>query len=103
MKAIMAGGEKALVEIVNATHSGMTVESFTAEVQDWLAEARHPTSGRRYTDMFFQPLIELLAYLLANDFVVYILSVDRKHVVYGTRESVCVVIGGGIMRKKKTT
>src|SRR3546814_6213369 len=41
MKAIMAGGEKALVEIVNATHSGMTVEPFTAEVQDWLAEARH--------------------------------------------------------------
>src|SRR3546814_14276925 len=74
MKAIMAGGEKALVEIVNATHSGMTVESFTAEVQDWLAEARHPTSGRRYTHMVFQPLIELLDYLRANDLEVYIVS-----------------------------
>src|SRR3546814_3525363 len=70
----MAGGEKARVEIVNATHSGMTVESFTAEVQDWLAEARHPTSGRRYTDMVFQPMIELLDYLRANDFEVYIVS-----------------------------
>src|SRR3546814_11992727 len=48
MKAIMAGGEKALVEIVNATHSGMTVESFTAEVHDWIAKAKHPTSGHLY-------------------------------------------------------
>src|SRR3546814_20407535 len=48
--------------------------SFTAEVQDWLAEARHPTSGRLYTDMVFQPMIELLDYLRANDFEVYIVS-----------------------------
>src|SRR3546814_3753746 len=74
MKAIMAGGEKALVEIVNATHSGMTVESFTAEVHDWIAKAKHPTSGHLYTAMVFQPMIELLDYLRANDFEVYIVS-----------------------------
>src|SRR3546814_5879234 len=70
----MAGGEKALVEIVNATHSGMTVESFTAEVHDWIAKAKHTTSGHLYTAMVFQPMIELLDYLRAHDFEVYIVS-----------------------------
>jgi phosphoglycolate phosphatase-like HAD superfamily hydrolase len=74
MKSIMAGGEAALVEIVNATHSGMAVEDFTAEVADWIAEARHPTAGRLYTDMVFQPMLELLDYLRAKDFEVYIVS-----------------------------
>jgi hypothetical protein len=74
MKGIMAGGEKALVEIVSATHSGMTVEAFTADVADWIADARHPTAGRLYTDMVFQPMLELLDYLRANDFEVYIVS-----------------------------
>ena len=74
MKAIMAGGDKALLEIVGATHSGMTVEAFTAEVADWIAQAKHPGSGRLYTDMVFQPMIELLDYLRANDFDVYIVS-----------------------------
>src|SRR3546814_18668235 len=67
MKAIMAGGEKALVEIVNATHSGMTVESFTAEVHDWIAKAKHPTSGPLYTAMVFQTMLERLDYMPAHD------------------------------------
>jgi len=74
MKAIMAGGEKALLEIVGATHSGTTVEAFTAEVTDWIAEAKHPQSGRLYTEMVFQPMLELLDYLRARDFEVYIVS-----------------------------
>jgi phosphoglycolate phosphatase-like HAD superfamily hydrolase len=74
MKAIMAGGEKGLLEIVSATHSGMTVEEFTAEVSDWIATAKHPKTGRLYTQMVFQPMLELLDYLRANDFKVYIVS-----------------------------
>jgi len=74
MKAVMAGGEKALLEIVGATHSGMTVEAFTAEVADWIAAAKHPQSGRAYTEMVFQPMVELLDYLRAHDFEVYIVS-----------------------------
>jgi phosphoglycolate phosphatase-like HAD superfamily hydrolase len=74
MKAIMAGGEKALLEIVGATHSGITVEAFTAEVADWIGEAKHPQSGRLYTKMVFQPMLELLDYLRAHDFDVYIVS-----------------------------
>ncbi len=74
LKAIMAGGEKALLEVATATHSGMTVEAFTAEVADWIARARHPATGRLYTDMVFQPMLELLDYLRANDFDVYIVS-----------------------------
>jgi len=74
MKTIMAGGEKALLEIVSATHSGMTVEAFTTEVADWIAQAKHPESGRLYTQMVYQPMLELLDYLRANDFDVYIVS-----------------------------
>jgi len=74
MKIIMAGGEKALLEIVGATHSGMTVEDFTAEVADWIATAKHPATGRLYTQMVFQPMLELLDYLRANDFDIYIVS-----------------------------
>lgn len=74
MEAIMAGGDKALLEIVGATHSGMTVEAFTAEVAEWIAEAKHPAKGLLYTQMVFQPMLELLDYLRANDFDVYIVS-----------------------------
>ncbi len=70
----LGGGEEALLEIVTATHSGLTVDAFTAEVDAWVEEARHPTTGRPYTDMVYQPMLELLAYLRANDFTTYIVS-----------------------------
>lgn len=74
VKAALAGGEEALLEIVGATHSGMTVEAFTSEVADWIAQAKHPQTGRLYTKMIYQPMLELLDYLRANDFEVYIVS-----------------------------
>ena len=74
MKTIMAGGEAALIEIVSATHSGMTVEQFTAEVAAWIATAKHPQTGLPYTGMTYQPMIELLDYLRANDYQTYIVS-----------------------------
>ncbi len=73
-KAALAGGEKALLELVMATHAGMTSEEFEAVVLDWLATARHPTTGRKYTEMVYQPMLELLAYLRASGFKTFIVS-----------------------------
>ncbi len=74
MKAALAGGEHAILEIIAATHSGMTPEEFRQIVKDWLANARHPTTGRLYTDMVYQPMLEALAYLRANGFKTWIVS-----------------------------
>jgi phosphoserine phosphatase len=74
MDTVFAGGEHALLELVMATHAGNTTEQFAQTVKDWLAEARHPKTGRPYTDMVFQPMLELLAYLRANGFKTYIVS-----------------------------
>ena len=74
MKTALAGGERAVAEIVAATHSGMTTDEFAAQVTDWLATARHPRFKRPYTDLVFQPMIELLAYLRGNGFKTYIVS-----------------------------
>jgi hypothetical protein len=70
----LAGGEKAIAEIVMATHAGMTTEEFEKIVKDWLATARHPTTGRLYTEMVYQPMLELLVYLRANGFKTFIVS-----------------------------
>jgi len=74
LKTVLAGGEHALLELVMATHAGMTTEAFAQIVLDWLATARHPKTGRLYTDMVYQPMLELLAYLRAHGFKTYIVS-----------------------------
>jgi hypothetical protein len=74
IKAVMAGGEHALLELVMASHAGNTTEEFSQIVKDWLATAKHPKTGRPYTDMVYQPMLELLAYLRANGFKTYITS-----------------------------
>jgi len=74
LETVMAGGEHALLEIIMATHAGMTTEAFSQIVLDWLATARHPKTGRLYTEMVYQPMLELLAYLRANGFKTYIVS-----------------------------
>jgi hypothetical protein len=74
MKAVLAGGERALGQIGMATHAGTTTEEFDQIVRDWIATARHPKTGRLYTDMVYQPMIELLACLRANGFKTYIVS-----------------------------
>ncbi len=73
-KGILTGDVHALLEIVAATHFGMTTDEFEAEVHKWLASARHPQTGRPYTDMVFQPMLELLEYLRANGFKTFIVS-----------------------------
>jgi phosphoglycolate phosphatase-like HAD superfamily hydrolase len=74
LKAALAGGEHALLEIVMATHAGMATDEFGKVVKDWLATARHPTTGRAYTEMAYQPMLELLGYLRANGFKTFIVS-----------------------------
>jgi phosphoglycolate phosphatase-like HAD superfamily hydrolase len=74
LRATIAGGERALLEIVMATHAGMTAAEFGKIVEDWIATARHPDSGKLFTDMTYQPMLELLAYLRANGFRNFIVS-----------------------------
>lgn len=74
LKALAASGKKGLVELVMASHAGNTTEEFSQIVEDWLATAKHPKTGRPYTDMVYQPMLELLAYLRANGFKTYIVS-----------------------------
>lgn len=73
-KALAAAGEKGLVEIIAATHTGMTLDEFSAAVTDWIATARHPKYKRPYTECVYQPMLELLTYLRANGFKTFIVS-----------------------------
>jgi hypothetical protein len=66
--------ERELMEIIMAAHTGMTTEEFEKTVKDWIATAKHPKSGRLYTEMVYQPMLELLAYLRANGFKTFIVS-----------------------------
>src|SRR5690606_15763472 len=74
VKAALAGGERTIFSIMTATHAGMTTDEFATIVKDWLATARHPTTGRPYTEMVYQPMLELLGYLRANGFKTFIVS-----------------------------
>ena len=74
MKAVAGMGEKGMVEIVAATHSGMSTVDFDKTVRDWLETAKHPRFKVLYTDLIYQPMLELLDYLRANGFKTFIVS-----------------------------
>jgi len=74
VKALAASGERGLLQLVMATHAGMTTDEFSVVVKDWLAKARHPKFDRPYTDLVYQPMLEVLVYLRANGFKTYIVS-----------------------------
>ena len=74
MKTALAGGEKALVGMLMATHSGLTTEEFEKAVTDWITTAKHPKTGKLFTEMVYQPMLELLTYLRANGFKTFIVS-----------------------------
>ena len=78
LQAVAAGGEHALLELITATHAGMTTDAFAHLVTDWLATAKHPRFARPYTDLVYQPMLELIAYLQASGF------------------KTCIISGGGI-------
>lgn len=72
--ALAASGMDGLLKIVGATHSGMSTEAFDDYVKTWLSQARHPKTGKPYTEMIFQPMLEMLDYLRSQDFKTYIVS-----------------------------
>ena len=74
IKGALAGGENGLMELAMATHSGMTSEEFDRIVTDWIGTAKHPKTGRPFTEMVYQPMLELLDYLRANGFKTFIVS-----------------------------
>ena len=74
MKTLFSSGEEGLIEMMVATHAGMTTDEFAEIVKDWLATAKNPKTKRLYTEMVFQPMIELMAYMRANGFKTYIVS-----------------------------
>jgi len=74
VNAALGGGQRAILEIVMATHAGMTTEEFERAVKEWTTTAKHPKTGRLYTEMVYQPMLELLAYLRANSFKTFIVS-----------------------------
>lgn len=77
--ALVEGGEAALIEVVNASHSGVSVEAFQTAVKQWLETQRHPDTGLRYDQMTYQPMVELLRYLRDEDFATYIVSGGGVH------------------------
>lgn len=74
MKGLAAAGEQGIMQLMAATHAGMTTDEFNAIVSDWIATARHPVTHKPYTSMVYQPMLELLAYLRAHDFKTYVVS-----------------------------
>jgi phosphoglycolate phosphatase-like HAD superfamily hydrolase len=73
-KAALAGGGEALLKMAAATHAGITAEEFNQSVRTWISTARHPKTNRPYNEMVYQPMLEALNYLRANDFKTFIVS-----------------------------
>ena len=74
LKTALSGGDHAVLELFMATHAGMTTVEFEQIVNDWIATAKHPKTGKLYTEMIYEPMRELLAYLRTNGFKTYIVS-----------------------------
>jgi len=74
MEALIKQGEHGLVQLVMATHAGTTAQDFKNDVQHWIKTAKHPTKKVGYDKLVYQPMLELLHYLRANDFKTYIVS-----------------------------
>lgn len=74
METLAKGGQKGVLELVMATHANMTTEEFTQTVQNWLSSAIHPTMHKPYTELVFEPMLELLTYLRAKGFKTFIVS-----------------------------
>jgi len=106
-KALGEAGLEGILKLVMATHAGMTGDEFAATVRDWLKTARHPRFDRPYTDLTFQPMLELLSHLRANGFKTYIVSGGGRDFLRVFAEEVYgippeQVIGSGIKTKFET-
>ncbi|MEM8632953.1 MAG: HAD family hydrolase [Pseudomonadota bacterium] len=79
LAAVAEGGDNAILEVINATHAGVSVEDYQEEVLSWLAQARHPSTGLAYNQMTYQPMVELLRYLRDEGFQTFIVSGGGIH------------------------
>lgn len=102
MKSALAGGEKALLQLVAATQTGMSSEEFEAETKKWITTAKHQKFDRLYTEMIFQPMLELLNYLRANEFKTFIVSGGEEGFMCAWTEKTygipCEQVIGTVMR-----
>ena len=74
LKSVAATGEAGVAELMAATHAGMSTDEFSEIVTDWIATAKHPQTGRLFTQMVYQPMLELLSHLRAKGYKTYIVS-----------------------------
>lgn len=74
MKTAMASGKEGLGAIIAATHAGMTTDEFDRAAREWFATARHPTTGRPYAEMAYEPMVDVLRYLRKRGYKTYIVS-----------------------------
>ncbi len=74
LNALATTGAKGMLELVMATHAGTTTTAYAKTVEDWITTARHPRFDRLYTELVYQPMLELLSYLRENGFATYIVS-----------------------------
>jgi hypothetical protein len=74
VNGVLAGGMQSVGEIIMASHAGMTTDEFENVVIEWIANAKHPVTNRLYTEMVYQPMLELLTYLRAKNFKTFIVS-----------------------------
>lgn len=81
-------GEHAIAQIVAVSHAGMTADEFESQVRGWFATARHPTTGRRYPEMVYRPMLDLLGYLRAHGYKTYIVSGGGVEFIRGFAEAV---------------
>ena len=88
MAGVTASGGKGVLEIITVTHAGMTTDEFALAVQEWITSAKHPETGRLYTEMVYQPMVELLIYLRSNGFKTFIVSGGGVEFMRGWTERV---------------
>jgi phosphoserine phosphatase len=74
LNGVMASGEAGIAELIAATHAGMTTDEFAQSVSDWIAATKHPKTGKLFTEMVYQPMLEVLAHLRANGYKTFIVS-----------------------------
>jgi len=74
LQRVAAQGEKGIAKIIAVTHAGMTSDEFNTIVRNWITTARHPKTGRLYTEMVYQPMLEILSYLRENEYKTFIVS-----------------------------
>lgn len=81
LETLAAGGIEGLLEVLAVSHAGISVEDFQADVNAWFDSARHPTTGMRYDEMIYQPMLELLSYLRDEGFQTWIVSGGGVHFI----------------------